>query len=225
MTSPRLDALLRQCACSTAPEAAFWKGVVTNLNEPSPNWGLDLHPDREPDSVDVFIYLVDTSSLWLAGAAIAPTQLTALQEEHDRQGGGEGAAGSGDLVLAAACIAAASGAGDAAASPEILAAFACAVRAIAASQAYAEAREHECPLLGNHHWMLLLYRLANGEAVAAIGHDDEPYHGMLERSVALECVQRMVEEDLGSSDAAINQAVKRAGGVSLAPELRRLKIA
>ena len=224
MTSPRLHALLRQCACSTAPEAAFWKGVVASLNEPSPNWGLDLHPDREPDSVDAFVYLVDTSSLWLAGAAIAPWQLKALFEEGERRGSGEGAL-SGDLVRAAACIAAASEGGDATASPEILAAFACAVRAVAASQAYAEARQHECPLLGNHHWMLLLYRLANGEAVVAIGHDDEPYHGMLERSTALECVQRMVQEDLGSPGSAINQAVKRAGGVRLAPELRRLKIA
>lgn len=224
MTSPRLDALLRQCACSTAPEAAFWKGVVTSLNEPSPNWGLDLHPDREPESVDAFVYLVDTSSLWLAGAAIAPGQLTALYEEHEKQGRGEGRPSS-DLVRVAACIAAASEGGDATASPEVLAAFASAVRALAASPAYAQALQHECPLLENHHWMLLLYRLANGEAIVAIGHDDEPYHGMLERSTALECVQRMVQEDLGSLRAAVNQAVKRAGGVSLAPELRRLKIA
>jgi len=224
LTSPRLDALLRQCACSTSPEAAFWKGFVTSLNEPSPNWGLDLHPDREPNSVDAFIYLVDTSSLWLAGAAIAPLRLTALYEEHDKQCSGEGVSSS-DLVRAASCIAAASECGDAAASPEVLAAFACAVRAIAASQPYAEGRLHECPLLGNHHWMLLLYRLANGEAVVAIGHDDEPYPGMLERSTALECVQRMVQEDLGSLGAVINQAVKRAGGVNLAPELRRLRIA
>jgi len=224
LTSPRLDALLRQCACSTAPEAAFWKGVVASLNEPSPNWGLDLHPDREPGSVDAFVYLVDTSNLWLAGASIAPWQLTALYEEHEKQGSGEGGS-SRDLARAAACIAAASEGGEATASPEVLTAFACALRAVAASPAYAQARQHECPLLENHHWLLLLYRLSNGEAIVTIGHDDEPYRGMLERSTALECVQRMVQEDLGSRRAVVNQAVKRAGGVRLAPELRGLKIA
>ena len=215
MTSSKLDAFLRRCACSSAPEAAFWKGVVSDLNEPGPNWGLDLHAGRAPASVDAFVYLVDTSNLWLASAAIAPSHLSRLQEA---QGAAPAAAGDA-LRRAAGCIAAASAGGDTMASPETLAAFAACLPAIVASPAYAAALEHECPLLENHHWVLLLYRLANGESVIGLGHDDEPYHGMLERSVLLQCVQDMVEQDLSSPHTAVGQAVKRAGGVSLAPDL------
>jgi hypothetical protein len=217
VTSAKLDAFLRRCACSSAPEAAFWKGVVSDLNEPGPNWGLDLHAGRGPASVDAFVYLVDTSNLWLASAAISPSHLRRLQEAP-----GAAPAASGDALRhAAGCIAAASAGGDAMASPETLAAFAACLPAIAASPAYAAALQHECPLLENHHWVLLLYRLANGESVVGLGCDDEPYHGMLERSVLLECVQDMVEQALGSPHSEVGQAVKRAGGVRLAPELAR----
>jgi hypothetical protein len=221
LPSPKFEALLRRCACSSAPEAAFWKGVVANLNEPSPNWGLDLHAERAQTSVDAFVYLVDTSNLWLASAAIAPSQLTTLYQAHAAAPG----APDEDLARAAECIAAASATGDSTASPETMAAFACGLRAIATSPGYAAARERECPLLENHHWLLLLYRLANGETVVGVGHDDEPYHGMLDRTALLECVRTAVEEDLGSAHSTVNQAAKRAGGVTLAPELQRLKLA
>jgi hypothetical protein len=219
--SSKLDALLRRCACSSAPEAAFWKGVVANLTEASPNWGLDLNASRTPLSVDAFVYLVDTSNLWLASAAISPDQLA---RPLDEKGVGEGDA-SPERARAARCIAAASATADSTASPQTLSAFAAALSAIAMSPGYAAAHARETPLLDNHHWILLLYRLAGGDVIAGLGHVDEPYPGMLDRGVLLECVESMVQMDLGSERTIVNQAVKRAGGVMLARELGHVKVA
>lgn len=219
MTSPKFDALLRRCACTTSPEAAFWKGVVADLNETSPNWGLDLNPDRGALSVDAFVYLVDTSNLWLASAAISLGQLGKLQNER------EAGASRSESARAAAAIAAASSTGDPMASPETLLAFAAGVRAIATSPVFEAAQRQDCPMLENHHWMLLLYRLANGESIASVGHVDEPYAGMLDRGALLECIERMVETDLGSARSAVSQAAKRAAGVRLAAGLGHLKLA
>ncbi len=220
MTSPKLDALLRRCACTAAPEAAFWKGVVANLNEASPNWGLDLNVTRAPRSVDAFVYLVDTSNMWLASAAIAPEQLARLRQEH---GAGEAAASS-ERACAAEAIAAASSTGDPKASPETLVAFAAALRAIAASPDFDAASRHECPMLENHHWIVLLYRLANGALTAGLGLVDEPYAGMLDRGVLLEYIENMVQTDLGSPRTSVNQAIRRAGGVQFVAAMRHLKV-
>jgi len=219
--SSKLDALLRRCACSSAPEAAFWKGVVADLTEATPNWGLDLNPDRSPMSADAFVYLVDTSNLWLSSAAISADQLARL---FDEKGAGESGAGP-EHARAAQCIAAASATADATASPETLGAFAASLSAIATSPEYAAAASEETPLLDHHHWILLLYRLADGGVTAGLGHVEEPYPGMLDRGVLLECVENMVEADLGSQQAFVNQAARRAGGVTLASGLRHLRIA
>lgn len=219
VTSPRFDALLRRCACTTSPEAAFWKGVVADLNEVSPNWGLDLNPGRGARSVEAFVYLIDTSNLWLASAAIPFAELGKRHDERAADASGN------EPAHAAAAIADASSTGDPTASPETLLAFAASVRAIATSPVFEAAQQQECPMLENHHWMLLLYRLANGESIASVGHVDEPYAGMLDRATLLECVERLVEADLGSTRSAVSQAAKRAAGVRLAAGLRHVKLA
>ena len=219
LTSPKNQALLRRRADSSPEEAAFWKGVVSKLGAAGPNWGLDLNPTRAPLSVDTFIYLIDTSSLWHASAAVASERLSELLEAR---GVGQGG-GSPERADAARGIALASAQSELSKPTDaLMLAFAAGIAAVARSPAYAASHAHVSPLVANHHWLLLLYRLADGEAIAGLGHIDEPNPGMLDRGVLLESVEALVRMDLGSERTIVNQAVRRAGGVALAPELAHL---
>jgi hypothetical protein len=228
MTSSReLDDLLRRRAggaVASAPEAAFWRGVVANMGASSPNWGLDLHAGRGPLAVDAFVYLVDSSNLWLASAAIAPEQLAVLLRE---QGVGSGGT-SFERALAAQAIAAASDAGTRsstpAATPETLRAFAAGLVAVARSPGYAAACEELGQRVVHQHWILLLYRLANGNVKAGLGYAEDANPGMLDRAQLLEFVESIAEMDLGTEGTIVNQAAKEAGGVRLASELQHIVV-
>ena len=173
---------------------------------------------RQPLSVDAFIYLVDTSNLWHWSAAVAPALLSG---PFPKNGAGRGGQES-PREEAARGIAVASANSD---PDNLLAAFATGVTAISTSLAYAAIREQHKHLAGNHHWILLLYRLANGQFTAGLAHVDEPNPGMLDRSTLLESLESVVGMDLGSERTIVNQAVKQGGGVNLAPGLRHLVIA
>jgi hypothetical protein len=211
-------ALLKRYARSPSAEADFWKGVALPSTPASPIWGLDLNPMRQPLSIDAFIYLVDTSNLWHWSAAVAPAMLSSPFPKGGAGRGGEAC----PREEAARCIATASSNSD---PDNLLAAFAAGVTAIATSLAYAAIREQHEHLAGNHHWILLLYRLANGEFVAGLAHVDEPNPGMLDRGTLLESLKSVVGMDLGSERAIVNQAVRQGGGVNLAPGLRHLVVA
>ncbi|WP_454909785.1 hypothetical protein [Variovorax gossypii] len=223
MTTQNINALLRRYADGPETENAFWRGVVANFSQAGPIWGLDLNSNRAPLSVDSFIYLVDTANMWLASAAISPEQLAVLLEERGTGQGG----GSPERERAAQALAAASVNGLATATPETLSAFGAALTAVAMSPAYGAtmAQVPQASLPSFHHWIVLLYRLTGGELVAGLGHIDEPYAGMMERNALLDCVDTMVQMDLGNVRTIVNQAVKRAGGLQLAPDLRHITIA
>lgn len=223
VTSQKINALLRRYADGPETESAFWRSVVATFTQSSPIWGLDLNSNHSLLSGDSFLYLVDTGNLWVASAAISPEQLAVLLKER---GTGEGG-GSPERGRAAQALAAASVDGLATATPETLSAFGAALTAVAMSPAYAAtmAQLPELALPSVHHWIVLLYRLAGGELVTGLGHIDEPQPGMMERNALLDCVESMVQMDLGSTRTIVNQAVKRAGGVQLAPELRHIGIA
>ncbi|VTU41739.1 hypothetical protein RA8P1_00083 (plasmid) [Variovorax sp. RA8] len=163
-------------------------------------------------ATDAFVYLVDTGNLWVAAAAILPAQLASLRDEVDE------ARSTALRALAAAAMARASQAAQPKAGsmalPETLQAFAAGLRAIAAAE--------QSPELDNHHWILLLYRLIDGEVLAGFGHIDDPVPGMLEREMLVEYVGTMVEMDVASDGTIINAAVRQARGVQLAPALRHL---
>lgn len=219
MSSFKTQALLRRVAATDGPERSFWKAVGALAQVPRPNWGLDLHAGRQPLATDAFVYLVDTSNLWSAAAAISPAQLVAVKDEV--------AGGNSDELraLAAVAVASASQAAQAKegsmASPETLQAFAAGLRAIAAAPGFIATAE-QSPELDNHHWILLLYRLVDGEVLAGFGCVDDPIPGMLEREALVEFVGSMVEMDVASEGTFINAAARQARGVLLAPALRHL---
>jgi hypothetical protein len=78
-------------------------------------------------------------------------------------------------------------------------------------------------MLDNHHWILLLYRLLDGDVIAGLGYVDDPHLGMLDRSTLMECVISMVEMDLVPEDSIVGATVRKHGGVMLAPELSYLR--
>lgn len=218
MSSFKTQALLRRVAATTGPERSFWKAVGAMAQEARPNWGLDLHAGRQPLATDAFVYLVDTSNLWVAAAAISPVQLVAVKDEI------EGSESPELRALAAVAMASASQAAQqkegSMASPETLQAFAAGMRAIAAAPGF-KATAEQSPELDNHHWILLLYRLADGEVLAGFGYVDDPIPGMLDRETLVEFVANMVEMDL-EAGAVVHAALRQAGGMQLAPELRHL---
>lgn len=219
MSSLKTQALLRRVAATAGPERSFWKAVGALAQEARPSWGLDLHAGRQPLATDSFVYLVDTSNLWVAAAAIAPAQLVALKGEIEE----------GDTTelraLAAVAMASASQAAQAKegsmGSPETLQAFAAGLSAIAAAPGFVAAAERSREL-DNHHWILLLYRLADGEMIAGFGYVDDPTPGMLDRSTLVEFAENMVEMDL-AEDTIVGVAMREHGGVDLAAALSHLR--
>lgn len=210
------QALLRRVACDSASEQQFWKAVDSMDQDPRPNWGVDLNPGRPPLSADLFVYLFDTSSMWVASAAIQPAQLVSIR--CDEGSGGE----SDHRSRAAAAIAKASSRGrvgaQALSSPETLEALAAGLRAIATSSSFGTAAGRSL-MLDNCHWILLMYRLADGELVTGVGHVEDPYPGMLDRGTLEEYVESMVAMDVTPDDSIVGVAARKHGGVVLAPEL------
>lgn len=222
MTTPRLAALLRRYADTASAESTFWQGVVANAAGARVNWGLDLNPGRAPLSIDAYVYLVDSSTLWLTAAAIDPTHLEKLLAED----GFDPLVQSAKRARAAECIEAASDAGEALqalTSPALTRAFATSFIAIAASPGYAKSRHATTQVTGSHHWFLILYRLADGGRVAGLGHVVEPEPGMLDLDSVLDCLESIVQMDLGSSRTLVHEAVTRAGGLHLAAALQHVK--
>lgn len=215
MSSFKTQALLRRVAATSGPERSFWKAVGALAQEHRPNWGLDLHAGRQPLASDAFVYLVDTSNLWIAAAAMSPVQLVAVKDEVE---GGD----SHELrALAAVAMASASQAAQpkegSMASPETLQAFAAGLRAIAAAPGFITTAE-QSPDLDNHHWILLLYRLVDGEVLAGFGYVNDPIPGMLDRQTLIEFVGSMVEMDL-EPGALVGEAAAAHGGATLADVL------
>jgi hypothetical protein len=175
----------------------------------------NLHAGRQPLATDAFVYLVDTSNVWIAAAAISSAQLVAVKDDVE--------GGDSHQLRALAAVAMAS-AGQVAqpkegsmASPKTLQAFAAALRAIAAASGFIATAE-QSPELDNHHWILLLYRLVDGEVLAGFGYVDDPIPGMLDREALVELVGNMVEMDL-EPGALVGEAAAAHGGVTLAAEL------
>ncbi|MDN8617149.1 hypothetical protein [Variovorax ginsengisoli] len=215
MSSFKTQALLRRVAATAGPERSFWKAVGALAQEPRPNWGLDLHAGRQPLATDAFVYLVNTSNLWVASAAMSPAQLVAVKNEV------EGGDSHKLRALAAVAMASASQAARAKegsmASPESLQAFAAGLRAIAAAPGFIATAE-QSPELDNHHWILLLYRLVDGEVLAGFGYGDDPIPGMLDRETLIEFVGNMVEMDL-EPGALVGETAAAHGGATLADVL------
>ncbi|MDM0032001.1 hypothetical protein QTI33_07565 [Variovorax sp. J22P271] len=107
------------------------------------------------------------------------------------------------------------------ASPETLQAFAAGLRAIAAAPGFIATAE-QSPELDNHHWILLLYRLADREVIAGFGYVDDPITGMLDRSTLIGFVESMVEIDL-IEDAIVGVAMPEHGGVDLTAALSHFR--
>ncbi|VTU44329.1 hypothetical protein [Variovorax sp. RA8] len=103
-------------------------------------------------------------------------------------------------------------------SPETLSTFAAGIRAIATSPAFGAAAA-QTVMLDNHHWMLLLYRLADGDMVAGLGYVADAYPGMLDAASLREYISSMVEMDLASEGSIVGEAVGAHGGVMLASAL------
>lgn len=229
MTTPKLTGLLRRYAETATAESAFWQGVVAKASGSRPNWGVDLNPGRGPLALDAYVYLADTSNLWLKPAAIDPAHLEKLLAEDgfEREVQGQKRARAADCIDAASLAGAGAGAStpDGPSSPELIRAFATSLIAIAASPAYAKARQAPASVTGGHHWFLILYRLADGGRVAGLGHVIEPEPGMLNPASALDCLESIVQMDLGSPQTLVHKAVANAGGLHLAAALQHVKVA
>lgn len=211
---------MSRVASSSSSERGFWKAVGSLMNKSRPNWGLDLNAARAPLAADSFVYLVDTSNLWVAAAAIPPEQLVSLWRD---EGGESGPRDRADAAVAMERASSKAQASEGAmTSPDTLHALAAGIRAISSSPAFGAAAE-QSPVLDNYHWMLLLYRLVDGELIAGLGYVDDPYPGMLDPASLREYVESIVEMDLASEASIVNAAVCEHGGVALAPELSHVR--
>lgn len=194
----------------TAGESIFWQQVASQLN---PGWQIHLGPDGGQVSLaaqDTFLYLFDTSTMWLAaGATQSSEMLRARRDLHRMKLDPAVVAGlAGDAVRECG---AANLAGD---HRHVQQAMTAAVCSITATATWSTVMDRIGSPAG--HWIWIAYRLHNGETLG------RPVYGQVGRAFLQEAdvhrsVRTALASDIGNPRSAVNQQVKAGGGAVLHP--------
>lgn len=223
-------------------ETEFWTQVAEASN---PGWSMHVVSDPESGSpgisgVDVHIYIVDTSTLWIAAAGLReqeaidairnlPSMAKNVAEMIDGFTGAERSGGPMTRDLDSASIIAAAGmaitnASDSRAtanSPELGAAFTLSWLAISLTKTFEQAKK--VTGVPNGHWLYLLYRTAAGTSIARPAYAGRGAaagsNGLLAPKLLAGLVRQVVQVDLGNPGGVVFGKIKADGGAKLAPEL------
>lgn len=221
-------------------EAAFWSQVANAAN---PGWSMSVRQDHVLDTpkvsdVDVFVYVVDTSSLWVAGAGTRESDAQAALNNLPAMAYGVRCAiaeslgverpemaSSGDIdsdaimSSAGSSVLAASDAGASDEDPEVMNALTLAWLAVSLTKTFQQAKLATGGIKG--HWLYAVYRAKNGNAIsrpAFIGANKDCR--FMPPNVLVDLVRQVVEFDMGNKGGAVLASLSKDGGAVLADELR-----
>lgn len=190
-------------------EELFWRQVCDQLN---PGWHLHHEAGvHVPLSAqDTFLYLFDTSSMWLAaGATLSSEMLRARCELHKlelEQAVVAGLAGQAVLDCGAAHLA-----GD---HPQVRQAMTAAVCSITATATWSAVMDRVGSPAG--HWIWMAYRLHDGDTLGRPVFGQGPRAFMQEQDLH-RSLRTVLMNDLGNPHSSVNQRVRAGRGAALHP--------
>lgn len=202
-------------------ERAFWENLASSIN---PDWTLRLGTEFQPGDgslgldYNAFVYLIDTSTMWVAAGALKHTEILRAKAQLDASGIPHGA--SADAASAAVLQLGRDGAPPD--HPDVKLAVTAGVCAISQTQSYAAALAQTGSPAG--HWIWLVYKLKNnGESLGrTLFAKYSRRHGFLPLENLREVICAALANDVANPNSAVAAEVRAGGGVELAPELQAI---
>lgn len=191
-------------------ESLFWQQVSDQLN---PGWQLHHSAGGAPVSLaaqDAFLYLLDTSTMWLAAGATQSSEMLRARRDLQRlkldPAVVAGLAGEAVLHCGAANLP-----GD---HERVRQAMTAAVCSITATATWSTVMDRIGTPAG--HWIWVIYRLKDGGALGRPVYGQAP-RAFLEESTLHRLVRTALANDLGNSTSAVHRQVAAGGGAVLHP--------
>lgn len=191
-------------------ERRFFESILAKA---SPSWDVTLAPHMQPGqmdmaSLDVRVYVLDTSSGWTAAGCMAVSAFDyakALAKSNP-----QGAAGVCDA--AGQLIAALSKADTGGDAPEV---GQC-IQATAAALTTTKTFELVQPRGLAGHWLYMVYRCLDASVVARPMYFSAAAPGLIDFAELAGIARHIAQQDMANAHGAVGLAVKKGGGALLA---------
>lgn len=193
-------------------ETRMW---LEQMRLANPGWkvrlGRNVQPGEGALSFDCYLYMVDTSTGWVACATLSQAEMRRLEVRSEA-----------DAYVwqhcVDACASAISDAGSEDAAPESPSAEACAaltVCALAQTQTWRLVQEKTGGSLAGH-WIYVVYKLqARGQLLGRPAFVSRPRPGLLPIEDLRGMVRTMVEADIGNPASKVGREISASGGALL----------
>lgn len=194
----------------TQGESLFWQQVADQLN---PGWQIHFDAGSAPVSLaaqDAFLYLFDTSTMWLAAGATQTSEMLRARRDLQRlkldPAGVAGLAGDAVLHCGAANLS-----GD---HEKVRQAMTAAVCSITATATWSTVMDRIGTPAG--HWIWIAYRLKNGETLGRPVYGQAP-RAFMQESALHRLIRTALASDLGNPRSAVHRQIAAGGGAVLHP--------
>lgn len=199
-------------------ESKMW---LDQLQAITPQWKLSLGQHFQPGAgllaTDAYVYVIDTSTNWMAGAALATSEMRRMRATLDANPSMREAALNG-------CTAAVLAAGDRGLNPGTADGEACLVSAIAAlalTRSWDLVLNKQNSLAG--HWFYVVYRLRGGPGgIGRPGFVSWSEPGFLPQERIDQLVAQMLHAD-ADRNSNVGRMLAADGGAQLSERFERMR--
>lgn len=194
-------------------EHKFWTNVVQQVN---PGWNIQLDSDNAAQDLlsthDTFVYLVDTSTMWVAAGATKSSELLHARRQLTKSklnsGMVAGAAGNAILDCGAVQLAAD--------HSQTHTALTAAIFAITASATWDVVMDRFGSPAG--HWIWLAYKLREGDPLGRPIFN-QGQRAFLHPDALTRSVRAGLSNDLANAQSSVNKRVRAGGGAELSESI------
>lgn len=191
-------------------ERRFWTDVLEQLN---PDWAIGMGQDgvlgaAPLASQDTYLYLVDTSSMWISAACTKYSELLRIRRELARSKLATGAASGAANAAVSECAQRRLSADH----PDARLAFTAAACAMTEAALWDAVMDRTGSPVG--HWTWITYRLNNAEILGRplFGHTGRP--GFMPMEVLMNSLGSALANDIGNPASQVARMIRAGGGVT-----------
>jgi hypothetical protein len=193
-------------------ERAFFEQLASTA---LPGWDMKLQPHMTPGQMDLAsytarIYLVDTSTGWTAAGALQPSGFAGLRAHFDALRLGNVTDLAGQAVTQLGRDQPAPG------SPEIGKAIELVAAALTGTQTFKTVQASGL----DGHWIYIGYRMLDASTICRPGFFRTGAPGFVAPEGLAHYVRQVMAHDLASTQSAVGQMLRRAGGAIISPEFK-----
>jgi hypothetical protein len=193
-------------------ERAFFEQLASTA---LPGWDMKLQPHMTPGQMDLAsytarIYLVDTSTGWTAAGALQPSGFAGLRAHFDALRLGNVTDLAGQAVTQLGRDQPAPG------SPEIGKAIELVAAALTGTQTFKTVQASGL----DGHWIYIGYRMLDASTICRPGFFRTGAPGFVAPEGLAHYVRQVMARDLASTQSAVGQMLRRAGGAIISPEFK-----